>query len=89
MKDIEETQQASLICQQEEELIWNTESKLSKICHTAEQNYSEFTKDKDSYELTEIHKTKENTDFAKFDELLSIICHMTLSHSRILDTFYT
>ena len=46
-------------------------------------------KDKDSYKLIKIHKTKENTDFSRSDELLLMICCMTLSHSRILDTFYT
>ena len=53
-----------------------------------EQDYSEFTEDKNSHKLIKIHETEESTDFFRSDELLSTICHMTLSHSRILNTFY-
>ena len=70
-------------------MIWNTESELSKICYIAEWNHSEFTKNKNSYELIKIHKTKENTDFSRSDELLLTICCTTLLYSGILDTSYT
>ena len=46
-------------------------------------------KNKNNNELTEIHKTKKNTDFFRSDELLSMIHHITCSHSRTLDMFYT
>ena len=88
MKDVEETQQSSLVCQQEEESVWNTESELFKICYMIRQNHSEFTKNKDSYELIKTYETKESTDFSRSDELLLMICCTALSHSRILDIFY-
>ena len=53
------------------------------------QNHSEFTKNKDNHELIKIHKTKENTDFSRSDELLLMICCTTLLYSGILDTSYT
>ena len=89
MKTIEKTWQTSLVCQQEKELIWNTESELSEICHKIRQDHSRFTENKDSHKLIKIHKTKENTDFSRSDELLSTICCKTLLHNRTLNTFYT
>ena len=53
-----------------------------------EQNHSESTKNKDSHELIKIHETKESTGFSESDELLLMICCMTLSYSRTLDTSY-
>ena len=87
-ESIEKTWQTDLVYQQEKELIWNTESKLSKICHIIRQYHSELTKNKDSYELTKIHETKESTDFFRSDELLLTICHTTFLYSRTLDMFY-
>ena len=87
MKDIDKTWWTDLVHQQEEKSVWNTRSKLSRVCHTAEWNHSEFTENKDSHKLIKIHKTEESTDFFRFNELLSTIHHMTLSHSRISDTF--
>ena len=54
-----------------------------------EQNCSEFTKNKNSYKLTEIHETKESTNFSRFDELLLIICCTTFLYNEILDISYT
>ena len=88
-ENIKKTWQTDLVYQQEKELIWNTRSSLSRICYIIRQNYSEFTKNKNNHELIKIHKTKENTDFFRSDELLLTICHMTFLYSRILDTFYT
>ena len=70
------------------ESIWNTESRLSKVCHMTEWDHSEFTENKNSHELIKTHKIKKNTDFFKSDELLLMICHITFSHSRTLNTFY-
>ena len=79
----------SFVCQQEKKSVWNTENRLSRICCMTEWDHSEFTKNKDNYKLTEIHKTEENTDFSRSDELLLMICCITLSHSEILDMFHT
>ena len=54
-----------------------------------EQNHSEFTKNKNSYELIKIHETKESTGFSRFNELLLMICCTTLLYSEILDISYT
>ena len=88
MKNVEETWQLSLVYQQKEKLIWNTESRLSRICHMTEWDHSELTENKNSHELTEIHKAEESTDFFRSDELLSTIHYAALSHSRISDIFY-
>ena len=88
MKSVEETWWTSLVCQQEKESVQNTESDLSEVCHKTEWDHSEFTENKNSHELIKIHETKENTDFSRSDELLSMICCKTLAHSRTLDTFY-
>ena len=61
---------------------------LSEICHTVRWNHSEFTKNKSSYELIKIHKTKRNADFLESDELLLMICCIALSYSRIPDISY-
>ena len=87
-EDVEETWWISFVCQQEEELIWNTESKLSEVCCEIRQDHSELTKNKNSYDLIKIHKIKESTDFSEPDELLLMIYHMLFSHSRTLNTSY-
>ena len=89
MKDVEKTWWTDLVCQQEEKSIQNTESMLSEVCHIVRWNHSELTKDKSSYELIKIHKTKESADFLESSELLSTIHCMALLYDGIPDTSYT
>ena len=61
---------------------------LSEVCHITEWNYSEFTKNKSSYELIKIHEIKRNADFLESDELLLMIHCTALPYSEISDISY-
>ena len=87
-EDVEEIWWTDFVHQQKEKLIWNTRSELLRVCHTTEWNCSKFTENKSSCKLIKIHKTEESTDFFRFNELLLMICHIALSHSRTFNMSY-